>query len=256
MGKSNRDLTAANSISKIKASCIEDERNKVIELLQSLKAVDRATRAIKIANIGGGALQFISAPFLLEETAYYKMTSLLQDKEDHIFELYRVVGKIEAYISIASFIKGNDDKISKPIFTEEVNITIEDGIHPLIDEPVPNSITFKKRGIVLTGTNMAGKSTFLRMMGTNMILAQCFNIVLAKRYEASFFNIVSSINPSDDVNEGKSYFMAEAEGLLRIIKALENDLPVFCPIDEIFRGTNPIERIAASAEILKYIKKW
>lgn len=100
---------------------------------------------------------------------------------------------------------------------------------------------------------MAGKSTFLRMIGLNIIFAQTFNFTLTKKYEACFFNIVSSISPNDDVTLGKSYYMAEAEALLRIIKALDLELPVFCPIDEIFRGTNPIERIASSAEILRYI---
>ncbi len=100
---------------------------------------------------------------------------------------------------------------------------------------------------------MSGKSTFLRMLGINIVFAQSFNFVLAENYEASFFNVVSSISPSDDVNAGKSYYMAEAESILRIIKATEKPLPIFCAIDEIFRGTNPVERIASSAEILKYI---
>ena len=100
---------------------------------------------------------------------------------------------------------------------------------------------------------MSGKSTFLRMMGVNIIFAQSFYFVLAKEYSAPFFNIVSSISPNDDLTKGKSFFMAEVESILRIIKALEKDVPVFCPIDEIFRGTNPIERIAMSAEILTYL---
>lgn len=135
---------------------------------------------------------------------------------------------------------------------EEI-IIAEEGVHPLVEDAVPNSININNKGIVLTGTNMSGKSTFLRMLGINIILAQSFNFVLAKKYESCFFNIVSSISPNDDVNEGKSYYMAEAESILRIIKATEKGIPVFCPIDEIFRGTNPTERIAASAEILKYI---
>ena len=246
-------LTAAEEINKIKVSTIAEYSEGIGSLLKELKEVDRATKTIKFSNSGGGALQIISAPFLLEEISYYKMTTLLKNKEDDILKLYRLLGEIEAYISIGSFIKEMGDKIAKPTFIDNVNITIKDGIHPLINDAVPNSITFEKRGIVLTGTNMAGKSTFLRMMGVNIMLAQSFNIVLAKKYEACFFNIVTSINPSDDVSAGKSYFMAEAEGLLRIIKALDKELPVFCPIDEIFRGTNPVERISASAEILKYI---
>lgn len=102
---------------------------------------------------------------------------------------------------------------------------------------------------------MSGKSTFLRMIGVNMLFAQCFNFVLADEYEAPIFNIVTSISPNDDLSNGKSFYMAEAESILRIIKSLDKDLPVFCAIDEIFRGTNPIERISSSAEILEYINK-
>ena len=100
---------------------------------------------------------------------------------------------------------------------------------------------------------MSGKSTFIRMLSINILLAQSFNFVLAKKYVGTFFNIVSSISPKDDVDAGKSYYLAEAEGILRILKALDKNIPVFCPIDEIFRGTNPVERISSSAEILKYI---
>lgn len=83
------------------------------------------------------------------------------------------------------------------------------------------------------------------MVGVNIILAQVFDLVLAEKYEGSIFNIVTSISPKDDVNAGKSYYMAEVEGILRIIEALKKEVPVFCMIDEIFRGTNPIERVAS-----------
>ena len=102
---------------------------------------------------------------------------------------------------------------------------------------------------------MSGKSTFLRMISTNILLAQTFNFALAHEYEGCFLNVVSSISPKDDIMSGKSYYLAEAESILRIIKASENEIPVFCPIDEIFRGTNPLERISSSAEILNYINK-
>lgn len=246
-------INTAKDIVKIKDKNIDRYTDKISELLNDIKSIDRATRSIYFANVAGGVFDIITVPFLLEEAAYYRMTSLLYDKEDSILELYKVLGELEAYISIASYKKGLEGKCTKPVFTNEININIKNGVHPLIKDAVPNSIEFKKRGIVLTGTNMAGKSTFLRMIGINILFAQCFNFTLTEKYEACFFNIVSSISPSDDVTQGKSYYMAEAESLLRIINSFKNRLPVFCPIDEIFRGTNPIERVSASAEILKYI---
>ena len=92
----------------------------------------------------------------------------------------------------------------------------------MLEEPVANTIHLDKKGMVLTGSNMSGKSTFLRMVGVNIVLAQVFDLVLAEKYEGSIFNIVTSISPKDDVNAGKSYYMAEVEGILRIIEALKN----------------------------------
>ena len=244
-------IISAKKIQEIKHPAIENYNKEIKELLKELKGIDSATRPIQLANTAGGVFEVLTIPFLLEETAFYRIASLLEEKREYILDLYYLIGEIESYMSIASYKEEIKGKYTKPKFVDKVGINIVDGVHPLIKDAVPNSINFEKRGIVLTGTNMAGKSTFLRMIGLNIIFAQTFNFTLTKKYEACLFNIVSSISPSDDVTLGKSYYMAEA--LLRIIKALELDLPVFCPIDEIFRGTNPIERIASSAEILKYI---
>lgn len=248
-----RLLTSAKQIQKLDFPEIKHYTDKIAQLLKDIKGIDNATKFIEFANAGGGTFEVLSIPFLLEECAYYKVSTLLKYKQDDILELYRLVGELESYIAVASYKEEMNGKYTKPRFTDYININIVDGVHPLIKDAVPNSISFTKKGIVLTGTNMSGKSTFLRMIGLNMILAQTFNFTLTKKYEGCFFNIVSSISPSDDVTLGKSYYMAEAEALLRIIKALNKKLPVFCPIDEIFRGTNPIERISSSAEILTYI---
>ncbi len=85
-----------------------------------------------------------------------------------------------------------------------------------------------------------------------MLFAQAFNFVLAEKYEGPIFNIVTSISPNDDLSVGKSFYMAEAESILRIIRALDKELPVFCAIDEIFRGTNPIENISFSRNSYLY----
>ena len=176
---------------------------KIKELLKELKGIDSATRPIQLANTAGGVFEVLTIPFLLEETAFYRIASLLDEKREYILDLYYLIGEIESYMSIASYkeeIKGN---YTKPKFVDKVGINIVDGVHPLIKDAVPNSINFEKRGIVLTGTNMAGKSTFLRMIGLNIIFAQTFNFTLTKKYEACFFNIVSSISPSDDVTSRK-----------------------------------------------------
>ncbi|MFT8350659.1 MutS-related protein [Clostridium saccharoperbutylacetonicum] len=251
-----RDLiNAGKRISQINNNEIEAYNIRINELLKKVKSIDNATYLIKIINSFGGLLEMCSIPFLLEEITYYKVNEELMLKKDMLLELYYLVGELDALISISIYENNNRDNCSTPKFIEEISLKIKDGIHPLLKEPVANSINICRKGIVLTGTNMSGKSTFLRMVSTNILLAQTFNFALAKEYEGCFLNIVSSISPKDDITNGKSYYMAEAESILRIIKASEQEIPVFCPIDEIFRGTNPLERISSSAEILNYINK-
>lgn len=248
-----KNIIAAKKIVSINNEDIIYYKDKITYLLKSIKGIDRGTRLIGFINMWAGLFEPLSVLFLLEETAYYAISDKIKEEKEVLLDLYYIVGELEALISISGYERELMEKYVKPVFTKDITLNIVEGVHPLIEEAVGNSINIKKGGIVLTGTNMAGKSTFLRMLGVNIILAQSFYFVLAKEYQAPFFNIVSSISPNDDLTKGKSFFMAEVESILRIIKALEKDVPVFCPIDEIFRGTNPIERIAMSAEILTYI---
>ena len=248
-----KNIKAAKKIVSVNNKETIHYKDKITSMLKSIKDIDRATKLIGFINMWGGLFEPISVLFLLEETTYYAISDKIKEEKEVLMELYYTVGELEALISISGYQHNLGQLFVKPKFIEDITIHIKDGIHPLIDTPVGNSINIENQGIVLTGTNMSGKSTFLRMMGVNIIFAQSFYFVLAKEYSAPFFNIVSSISPNDDLTKGKSFFMAEVESILRIIKALEKDVPVFCPIDEIFRGTNPIERIAMSAEILTYL---
>lgn len=250
-----RLLKAAKEISQIDCEEISTYNNKITDILNDLSYIKKSMNFIKIVTGLGGLLEFIAVPFLLEVSTYYKISGKLIEKESKILELYYLIGEIDALISMASYKESIKDKISTPIFIDETKLSISNGIHPLIENSVPNSIAIDNKGIVLTGTNMSGKSTFLRMLTINILFAQCFNFVLANEYEGCFFNIVTSISPKDDIDSGKSYYLAEAESILRVLEALEEDIPVFTSIDEIFRGTNPIERIASSCEILNYINK-
>jgi len=248
-----KNIVAAKKIASINNKGIIYYKQQITSLLKNVKGIERSTKLIGVINMWGGFFEFISVIFLLEESAYYSISAKIKEEKTVLMDLYYIVGELEALISIAGYKENLKELYVEPTFIKEITLNIKDGVHPLIEDAVANSINIDKGGIVLTGTNMAGKSTFLRMLGVNIILAQTFYFVLAKDYKAPFFNIVTSISPNDDLTKGKSFYMAEVESILRIIKALEKEVPVFCPIDEIFRGTNPIEKISMSAEILTYI---
>ncbi|MCA9874192.1 MAG: hypothetical protein KC441_11075, partial [Anaerolineales bacterium] len=104
-----------------------------------------------------------------------------------------------------------------------------------------------------TGSNMAGKSSFLRTLGVNLVLAYAGGPVLAHSFQARLFRLYTSIRVSDSVTDGFSYFYAEVRRLQGLLAALEteDERPLFFLIDEIFRGTNNRERLIGSRSFVR-----
>lgn len=239
-------LTGAKSIVRLENNYIKDQSEEIQILLKELESIDKNTFIIKIINYFGKFTKMISIPFLIEESLYYKINREISDKAQIILNLYYLVGKIDAFLSVDTFKESNKYICTKPIFIKDKHLIIKDGIYPLLKKPVSNSIEIKSKGIILNGTNMCGKSTFLKMISINIILAQTFNFVLAKRYKGCFFYVSSSISNSN-------YYIEEAENILKIINSTKKEIPVFCFLDEIFKGIGTMERIAACIQIFKYI---
>ena len=98
---------------------------------------------------------------------------------------------------------------------------------------------------------MSGKSTFLRTVGVNAVLAQTLNMCFAASYDAPVLVVRCSIGRTDDLVSGKSYYIVEAESLLSLVRASANAAPHLFLLDELFRGTNATERIAAGQAVLR-----
>ena len=108
------------------------------------------------------------------------------------------------------------------------------------------------RGVLLTGSNASGKSTFLKTVAINAILAQTIHTCLADSYSGGLYRIMSSMALKDDLAGGDSYYIVEIKSLKRILNHSADEAnPVLCFVDEVLRGTNTVERIAASTQILK-----
>lgn len=196
---------------------------------------------------------YLNSVFLLQAKSYYKIMGNIQDSLEEIRNMYSVIGEIDALISVAIY-REVAEVISTPKFIKGSKaIVAKNAVNPLIIDGVPNDINIGAKGIILTGSNMSGKSTYLRTVGANALMAQTLSTVTAESYEGDFFRIMTSISPKDDIENGKSYYLGEAEAVNRILGKVKEKETVLCIIDEIFRGTNPIERINAAAEILQYI---
>ncbi|MFL0267256.1 MutS-related protein [Candidatus Clostridium radicumherbarum] len=223
-------------------------------LKSSLKHIKASKSASLLGNIEADVIiQYFNILFLTKERSFFKVIGELTKYKKELQNVYITIGEIDALISIASFREGLTFYVEPELVSGERVLEISNLVHPLVNNPIANSISICNQGIVLTGSNMSGKSTFLRTIGVNALLAQTIATCLAKNYKGSYFKILSSISPNDDILQGKSYYLGEAEAVLRIINNCEVSIPSLCIIDEIFRGTNPIERISASAEILDYL---
>ena len=158
--------------------------------------------------------------------------------------------ELEALNALANFAHLNPDTT----FPEILPISSTDILdaralgHPLIprDVRVCNDFTLSNLGelAIITGSNMSGKSTFLRTLGVNLVLAYAGGPVLAKSLRLIPMRLCTSIQVSDSLSDGISYFYAEVKRLKTLLEALraDNPIPLFFLIDEIFRGTNNQER--------------
>lgn len=212
-----------------------------------------------IPDIDAFYSSFIVTYLHLDIILFPLLNQLIRKNFDRIIQIYETVGFLDCMISIASFrhkmsaLEGN--VLCSPIFIDNVSYEGEDIYHPLLGrESVTNNIT-TSHSVLITGSNATGKSTFLRTIGINTILAQSIYTVFGTSYKAPFFHILSSMNLRDNVQNNDSYYMAEVKALKRIMDAIHEDKPILCCIDEVLRGTNTTERIAASSIILEKISE-
>ena len=224
--------------------------------LRRLAAVARWASQSSAGVVGIDLVNFVTQMlvnlFLLDVTALYFASRELLEKGPRLLRVVEVVGEIDAAVAVASFRSG-DDTWSRPAFAAGDSPASFSALrHPLLDEAVPNSIAVAPpHGVLITGSNMSGKSTFLRTVGVNVVLAQSINTCLARGYEAPVYQVRSCIGRADDLMAGKSYYQVEVESVLSLVKASESAQPQLFIFDELFRGTNAVERIAAGEAVLR-----
>ena len=252
-------INTAEKIAKMNISEINEHEEALKRSAAKCKKIAKRTAFLNIGALNGdllGALtEYIYIAFLVEERAFYAVIDEINRCREELKELYLTLGEIDAIISAASYRASIEKYVEPELEMGKRFIEAENIVHPLIEKPVANSIVMDERGIILTGSNMSGKSTFLRTLGVNALLAQTIYTCTADRYHAGYFRIISSISPDDNLMSGKSYYLGEAEALLNIINSCHKEVPLLSFIDEIFRGTNPVERVAAAVEILNFLIK-
>lgn len=254
-------VNCAEEILKLSIPVCEKELLQIKDAKNELKAVKKGAFWVfkGAAGTSGNPLEFlfdyIRMLFHIDIIQFNRMLAHVRGHQTQVDQLVENIGLIESAIAIGAYRISLENGFCLPEFTKEKRIELVQGYHPLIKHPVKNDIATDKP-VLLTGSNASGKSTFLRTVALNALLAQTIHTCTAKSYKADMFRICSSMALKDDVENGESYYIVEIKSLKRILEMQDfENRPVLCFVDEVLRGTNTVERVAAATQILKSLSK-
>ncbi|HHT20444.1 MAG TPA: hypothetical protein GXZ74_03270 [Tissierellia bacterium] len=218
--------------------------------LEPLKSIpSKLPIQVDNANPLAFLVQYLNYAILLDFTMYNRALQILIKQPQALHRLWETLGDLEIALAIASL--EERQTITRPIFQTDHAITAQNITHPLIKEAVPNPVDFT-RSTLVSGSNASGKSTYVKAIAISAITAQCLGRVFADQFSMKPGRIITSMAIRDDIHEGDSYFVAEIKSLRRMIEATLSGQTIYLFIDEILKGTNTIERIAASHAMLSF----
>lgn len=253
-------------VSKVLTKKVELLSDKSVKAsISELNSFQRKISLIKFDN-GNGIqselsmlatylLELIKAIFLVEVFILYKVTKDLEAKRSSLITLFNYVGNIDSSISIAS-LRAGAKKTCQPILVSvKKEVVVKNMYHPLIENCVENNLKLSGKSILITGSNMSGKSTFLRTLALNSILAQTIYTCFADEYISPILKQFSSIRIDDNLFQGKSYYFQEVNVMASLLAQADLSHQNLFVLDEVFKGTNTIERISAAKAILSYLNR-
>ncbi len=218
----------------------------------SLKAFDSRLNILVAITFNMAAMWDIQNMLRLE--------NLKQKLNNHLPVWFNIIAEIDALNSFANFNFNNPEYVFPTIEKENFKLKIKSGGHPLIDKQNRIDNDFEISGLgkitIITGANMAGKSTFLRTVGVNMLLASTGAKVCAKEFIFKPTDIYTSVRTNDSLSKNESYFYSELMRLKKIIDKLKSDEELFVIIDEMLRGTNSNDKHKGSQGLIEQLIKY
>ena len=199
----------------------------------------------------------INSLLLYDLQCVYRLEKWKQQNASH-FEIWLdVIDETEVLCSFGNFAFNHPRFVYPRINSSELLITATDLGHPMltVDECVTNDLYLGKGPaiLIITGANMAGKSTFLRTSGVNLVLALTGAPVFAAEYSCPIINLRSGMRTADSLKDHQSYFYAELDRLKSIMDELRSDKPLFILLDEILKGTNSTDKQSGSLALVKQL---
>ena len=198
-------------------------------------------------------LIYLNFLFLIPQIAQIYIYQQVRAHQKEAQETINLLGELEVAISLLRH-KRDGKLVCHPCFKQDGGIKGKGIYHPLLADPVANDVSFEKN-MVISGDNASGKSTYLKMVAINCILAQGLGFAYGESLELSYGHVMTSMDVSDDIEVGDSYFITESKTILRMIESLEKSGFHYFFIDELFKGTNTIERIGSGLGIVRWLSR-
>ena len=230
------------------------------------EALKQAVQPFKKTKVISGILQsptgssdmeiiliYLNFLFLIPQIAQVYIYQQVRIHQKEAQEAINLLGELEIAISLLRH-KRDVELVCHPYFKKEGGIKGKGIYHPLLTDPVANDVCFEKN-MVISGDNASGKSTYLKMVAINCILAQGLGFAYGESLELSYGHVMTSMDVSDDIEVGDSYFITESKTILRMIESLEKSGFHYFFIDELFKGTNTIERIGSGLGIVRWLSR-
>lgn len=242
-------LNTAKKLSKID----QPLKSEITPLLKPFRGVLRFSFAFSMNSNSelGILLDYLNILFMIPFIAYHFVFNQIKKHEKEAILLWQLLGDLEVGYAILNYRK-TLSLWTQPTFVENEDVSGAMVYHPLIEKPVPNPVAWTQNTLV-SGSNASGKSTYVKSVAINCVLAQTINTCLAESFSMQRGHILTSMAVEDDVLKGDSYFVAEIKSLKRILDQVKTTERCYLFIDEILRGTNTVERIAASSSIINWI---
>ena len=198
-------------------------------------------------------IMFIKLVFMIDYVLFHLIQRSYFKYQEEVMSCYDYISLLDNHYSIAMY-QHTLTHYCYPKINNNINgLQMKSIIHPLLDEEnaIANTIDISNH-ILLTGSNASGKSTFMKAVALNLILAQSIQTATAHSFIYQPGYVMTSMANADDVLSGDSYFMSELKSIRRLFNTHQCN-KIYCFIDEIFKGTNTTERIAASESVLSYL---
>ncbi|MCZ6793567.1 MAG: hypothetical protein O7J95_08145 [Planctomycetota bacterium] len=235
---------------------------EVRELLRRLRpAVERLRRRIGLLEWHdfGILFEILNILTLWELRILPVAESIFRRERFDLEKAMGALGDTEALLSLSSALAEQKGFVlPEPLEEERPSIEVEELGHPLLD---PDSLVRNPLAVgvgcnvaIVTGSNMAGKSTYLKSLGANVVLAGAGGPVCAASFRWTPLMLATDINIRDSLDDGKSYFQVEVERVLEVIRASRETPRILAIFDELFRGTNAEERLAISRGLLRHLR--